>query len=926
MPSYKDDRLGKTIYANDIKLLKVHEHRSARTSAMMANLGLIKVDYTNLLHAIDDIESDDIVTPFEKLELKRHWESLNTFRTTTLQKVVRFGIELGAEYLAYESAYTSLETLMNIILAVMDEDTDISAEADLSTLFEAYYDAATILDEKIFTLETGLIDGIDHRSRYEVRISATKRRIPVDGTTSTITARLFLDDDDKSADFTDSNFTWQRTTENGASDAIWNSAQSHSKSITIDINDLVNGMATFSCTFEYYYGTTIKVLKRGQITLVHDVAEPSVTANGKAITVSAGIIEIGGVKYTVPPKTVTITNTGQGYIGFDTSDPEIYYVKMVPQTSSVSWLDFNDLVTAPTISHVIGKFTANTSSISGAEIFRAQPLSSFIESHFMDVLATEVYEDMATWASAMGINSVFEKLAVFDLFANAIKANRIEIGDIDTLKFEVLPDGYQVGSTTYPVFRLMKGPTMLISIDGYNKKLEMNPDSGFWKGDLDIMNTDGTVVVRTVKKESATTSTSANPSGSIYKLDSLKSESSVSISSTPATASGSYGGKTISKACFRTTSGKLQYGGKSGSVTSSNVTYPNYHTWQSGALGTNLGAQKVKVTVIGGSHGGTAVCYFKKNGVTQSWTGNGSASFTFDYSPTDYYEIGAKTYRSTYTQYQYNWAYWQAYDDAGGTSWNQIDYGYTESTSEKDTSGLPAWAPEGTIVRVYTYVGSYEDYRDYTSYASITMTFESTNSYGAGFVFINTDGSYSTLGFTTGFLRHSTYPITLNGWASSSHLSYVSGSDVISQFSAFSIGQTYTTNPASSSVSNYTPADGINSALSSIAFVTNNGSSITFTSATSSRTINAFGSDGGTIGVYSALAVSVTKMVKTAGIITETIKRTPDNANATIGESDAPFKAAYAETFIGKLTGHVNGSASAVDPGNTNKVWGAVAN
>ena len=169
MITYADDRVGKTIYADDIKLLKVKHRRTPSFSAQRAEAKLVNVDYTDLLSEIARLESDNIIKPQEKKVLKLQWDNLNALRLNTLAQAERFGIEHQELFLSYIDAYEELDTLMSLILGDMNTDTDIT-EYNLTNLFDVYYQKAVLVDEQLFRLETGLISGLDYRVKLEVNI------------------------------------------------------------------------------------------------------------------------------------------------------------------------------------------------------------------------------------------------------------------------------------------------------------------------------------------------------------------------------------------------------------------------------------------------------------------------------------------------------------------------------------------------------------------------------------------------------------------------------------------------------------------------------------------------------------------------------------------------------------------------------------
>ena len=308
MPTYADDRIGRTIYADNIKLLKLKERKTPSYTAQRAGLQLMSVDYSELINRIDRMDSDSIITPQEKTILKSQWESLNALRMNTLNNAERFGIENQTLFLEYISAYDSLASTMNFILDPlnMDKDADLSEQPDLSTLFEAYYQKAVLVDEKIFRYETGMIGGLDYRVRLDVLLRASIDPLPLDGTPSVLSVTVKRDGEDVTSEYEDSCFTWSRSSEDKNADAIWNSNPLLvGKSISVTVDDLVYGYATFLCEFHYNYSETMYIAKTGIMTLSKEIpGPPGEDSISVQIFSSNGNIFRNGQAYTIMTATV----------------------------------------------------------------------------------------------------------------------------------------------------------------------------------------------------------------------------------------------------------------------------------------------------------------------------------------------------------------------------------------------------------------------------------------------------------------------------------------------------------------------------------------------------------------------------------------------------------------------------------------------
>lgn len=274
--TYAEDKTGKTIYADDIVLLKKKHRKTPSYSAQRAEAKLLNVDYTGVLNKIIDIESDKIITPQEKNLIEAQWESLKALRLNTLAQAERFGIEHQQQYLDYIEAFEDLEELIDFILDPVNrnKNTDISDKPSMSKLFEDYYSIAVLVDEQLFRLETGLISGMDDRIKLEVAIHATAKPLKLDGSPSTLTVKILIDGTDKTLDYDTENFRWYRVSSDPSADSVWNATERNGKTLVVDKTDLVNRYASFGCEFSYYYSETMFIKKSGFISLSEEVEGP----------------------------------------------------------------------------------------------------------------------------------------------------------------------------------------------------------------------------------------------------------------------------------------------------------------------------------------------------------------------------------------------------------------------------------------------------------------------------------------------------------------------------------------------------------------------------------------------------------------------------------------------------------------------------
>jgi hypothetical protein len=305
MPTVADDRIGRTIYADDIKLVKRRLVNTPSRSVEKANLQLINEDRTQLFSRLDSMGSDSKVSPVEKKILQREWTSVQADHNQIAAQAAKWGIIDQSVYLGYSAAFTSLSQMMAVVLdpLAMNTETDISPYGTLRERFENYHSNATLLSESIFRLSSGMLDGLDDRSRLSLRISSSIGVvIPADGTPAVLSVELLRDGIDTTADYDNSCFTWERITTDKPADSAWNSTHDIvGKSITISSLDFVVKSATFYCKFEHQYSQTMRITQIGFITFNEETPGPP-GEQGKAYVVEIestnGLVFRPGSQYT----------------------------------------------------------------------------------------------------------------------------------------------------------------------------------------------------------------------------------------------------------------------------------------------------------------------------------------------------------------------------------------------------------------------------------------------------------------------------------------------------------------------------------------------------------------------------------------------------------------------------------------------------
>jgi hypothetical protein len=270
-----DDRLGKTIYADNIKLINGKVQKRPIDSLNKAGLKLLSVDKSALYERLKDMGADNIITPIEKRSLEREWDNLTSSKNFTLQKVTEYGIGESDVVAAVLTAYDELENYLNIVLdpTQMSENTDITGMGNITTLFETYYTAKATLDETLFRLETGMLNGMDYRTKFNVSVlSSTGITVPLDGSPSTLRVVLYQEGVEVTDEYLETDFTWNRVSEDRVADGTWRGDNSIiGKSIVVNVDDLVYGAASFMCTFKHLYSDTMYFEKVGVASLSKEV-------------------------------------------------------------------------------------------------------------------------------------------------------------------------------------------------------------------------------------------------------------------------------------------------------------------------------------------------------------------------------------------------------------------------------------------------------------------------------------------------------------------------------------------------------------------------------------------------------------------------------------------------------------------------------
>ncbi len=211
---------------------------------------LIKRDYDKLKGQMGDITSDGVLMPSEKQELYREWKSIVSSNSVYVSQAESCGITGQIVFTQYREAFTALNTQLSILLEDLATPSDISG-IDLLGLFVAYYEATSLLEEEIHQYQTGLLNGLDDRTKCELHLTCSSGlALPADGSPAIISVTLLKDGTDSTAEMLSDDFVWTRQ-----GDDSWPTRTG--KAITITDDDLISGTANFCCRFKHYYSETM---------------------------------------------------------------------------------------------------------------------------------------------------------------------------------------------------------------------------------------------------------------------------------------------------------------------------------------------------------------------------------------------------------------------------------------------------------------------------------------------------------------------------------------------------------------------------------------------------------------------------------------------------------------------------------------------
>lgn len=189
------------------------------------------------LETINDISSDDKITPSEKTTLSIQWTSLNNSFNNLMNNLSSYPGVDGSDLL---TRYNALKTIMDSILSDMSTTINFPG-SELRTAFSFYY-----AEEQ--DLRTRILDFIQSQTAYKLEIESSTGSQFINGNIDTVlTAKAFRGPDDISMNLPPSAFVWKKTNHLGESDTAWNTAHvGVGKSLRITSLDM-SGKAVFTC-------------------------------------------------------------------------------------------------------------------------------------------------------------------------------------------------------------------------------------------------------------------------------------------------------------------------------------------------------------------------------------------------------------------------------------------------------------------------------------------------------------------------------------------------------------------------------------------------------------------------------------------------------------------------------------------------------
>ena len=145
------------------------------------------------LTGVEQMASDNVITPEEKILLAQEWEHIKAAYNSTVSMMNELGVD-PQEFESFKAAYSSLESLMNEILKDMNSTSLVGDQ--FRTILNAYNSAATILQNWVNAYQNSVTSDI---SSYRLEIKRTPPSPTLDSTII-FSAYIYIDGVDRTAD------------------------------------------------------------------------------------------------------------------------------------------------------------------------------------------------------------------------------------------------------------------------------------------------------------------------------------------------------------------------------------------------------------------------------------------------------------------------------------------------------------------------------------------------------------------------------------------------------------------------------------------------------------------------------------------------------------------------------------------------------
>lgn len=617
-----------------------------------------------------------------------------------------------------------------------------------------------------------------------------------------------------------------------------------------------------------------------------DELPPAISSSNNIITIIPGKILFNGSSSRVPYFSLALTNSGIGYVAFDGSSVSI--VKMQPNSDSIRWVDYE--VPATSVGEpylIIGRFDKDGSTIANVEVIEPIPASTFPRTHFMEILARDSLGDVTQWGEALGVAQFFQSIATWELFANSIKANNLEISKMVGGQLFKLIMTRSEGDAP-PVIQAWRGDTLVFEINSSEGRVFIK-GGGEFQGKIlhealetNIYIPGDPVTVTNTKSLWSTTQ--------LYN-----SLTTISQDSTIKSGSGSYAGKTINGLTrLSDSSKKAKISSYSQPTQYSGVSWKSYQSYLVGGVFTvPSGCNYITISAKGAVN--------RTQNDVWMYVGKNVTSNVYPSGP----PTGAN----------YNNAYLTQTILSNNTPIAYTQYIYPNFYTFSQSFSVSA----GDKIYVGVTCQKHDDDPQTTYYVKDVIIEAYSSIVGPGVFFRNTDNTYGLI--ATNQYRNDVFTLTSPAWSSASNLVFKDGNDLLTnaKVATLQVGTMYT----ASGTATIQPA-GETSVAYTIQGIRRNSSSVSLLTTAGEITVEKWPTQGSTIGVYSTITTSITLVGQERSITASSIlpKNNGDGKDSfLIGSGSNKFTAGhFINLYATVFTGNVNAA------GTGNKVYGAVFN